>query len=233
MTDNYNSAADFLRDIFPPRRIRVLGAGRFGRLAAQRLKVRFPEALLSVTDRDAQRVSEITARLEIPGDVDECISSVSRAKLEDDVWLIPSVPVHVAFEWVLNELGRAGNCRRLPVPEEVAFKIPNPIRAPSGALYASFATFVCPDYCSEPDEICTHTGKKRPGDLYELLGGVDAPGFDVVVLRSRQLAPGVGGYPGRSLRKLADEVGAKPGAWLIATSCRCHAVINALEWRTR
>ena len=114
--------------------------------------------------------------------------------------MVPSVPVHVAFEWVLNELGRPGTSRRLPVPEEVGSQVPNPLRAPSGALYASFATFVCPDYCSEPDEICTHTGKERPGNLYDFLGGVDVPGFDVLVLRSWQLAPGVGGYPGRSLR---------------------------------
>lgn len=233
MADNYNSAADSFRDFFPPRRIRVLGAGRFGRLAAERLKDRFPDALLSVTDRDARRVSEISAELGIPGEVDECISSISRAEPEDDLWLVPSVPVHVAFEWVLNELNRPGNCRRLPVPEEVDLRVPNPIRTPSGTVYASFATFVCPDYCSEPDEICTHTGKKRPGNLYEFLSGVEAPGFDVLVLRSWQLAPGVGGYTGRSLRKLAAEVGKKPGAWLIATSCRCHGVINALEWKPR
>ena len=220
-------------EIFPPRRIRVLGAGRFGRLAAERLKHRFPDALLSVTDRDAARLSQISGELGVTGEVAECISSISRAEPDDDLWLVPSVPVHVAFEWVLNELNRSGNSRRLPVPEEVDSKVPNPIRVPSGTVYASFATWVCPDYCSEPDEICTHTGKKRAGNLYEVLSGVRVPGFEVFVLRSWQLAPGVGGYPGRSLRELAAGVGAKPGACLIATSCRCHAVINALEWSAR
>ncbi|HIJ69047.1 MAG TPA: hypothetical protein HPP57_06055, partial [Deltaproteobacteria bacterium] len=116
---------------------------------------------------------------------------------------------------------------------EVDSKLPNPIRVPSGTLYASFATFLCPDYCSEPEEICTHTGKERPGNLYEVFGGVLASGFDVAVLRSWQLAPGVGGYPGRSLRQLLAGIGSKPGRYLIATSCRCHGVMDALEWRTK
>src|SRR5208337_442910 len=84
-----NLASNFFQDIFPPRCIRVLGAGRFGRLAAERLKRRFPEALLSITDRDAARVDEITRNLGIPGEVEECIQSISRIEPPDDLWLIP------------------------------------------------------------------------------------------------------------------------------------------------
>jgi hypothetical protein len=230
---SHSLASKFFQDIFPPRRIRVLGAGRFGRLAAERLRRLFPEALLSITDQDAARVDEITRNLGIAGEVEECIQSISRIEPPDDLWLIPAVPVHVGFEWAMNELNRAGEVRRLAVPDPVDSKLPNPIRVPSGTLYASFATFVCPDYCSEPDEICTHTGKERPGNLYEVFGGVLASGFDVAVLRSWQLAPAVGGYPGRSLRELLARIGSKPGRYLVATSCRCHGVMDALEWRTK
>ncbi len=230
---SHSLVSNLFQDIFPPRRIIVLGAGRFGRLAAERLRRRFPEALLSITDRDAARVHEIARDLGVQGEVEECIQSISRIEPPDDLWLIPAVPVHVGFEWAINELNRVGEVRRLPVPEEVDSKLPNPIRVPSGTLYASFATFLCPDYCSEPDEICTHTGKERPGNLYEVFGGVLAPGFDVAVLRSWQLAPGVGGYPGRSLRQLLAGIGSKPGRYLVATSCRCHGVMDALEWRTK
>ena len=233
MTKSPHAAADLFGAGFPPRRIKVLGAGRFGRLAAVRLKERFPEAALSVTDSDARRVSEISRELEIAGEVGECIASLGGAEPEDDLWLVPSVPVHVAFEWVLSELGRSGNPQRLPVPREVDAQVPNPFRISSDTLYASFATFLCPDHCSEPDELCTHTGKKRSGNLFEVLGGIDVPGFSVRVLRSLQLAPGVGGYPAQSLCRLAAEIGAEPGGWLLATSCRCHAVINGLEWPTK
>ncbi|MGO9313279.1 MAG: hypothetical protein ACLQBD_01655 [Syntrophobacteraceae bacterium] len=227
-----NSASNFFQDIFPPRCIRVLGAGRFGRLAAERLKSRFPDALLSITDRDADRVDAITRDLGIEGRVEDSILSISGIS-PDDLWLIPAVPVHLGFEWALNELNRVAEVRRLPVPEEVGLKVPNPICVPSGTLYASFATFVCPDYCSEPEEICTHTGKGRPGNLYEVFGGVLASGFNVAVLRSWQLAPGVGGYPGRSLTELLAAIGSKPGRYLVATSCRCHGVMDALEWRAK
>ena len=147
---SHGLASNLFQDIFPPRLIRVLGAGRFGRLAAERLRRLFPEALLSITDRDAARVDEITRILGIPGEVEECIQSISRIEQPDDLWLIPAVPVHVGFEWAINELNRVGEVRRLPVPGEVDSKLPNPIRVPSGTVYASFATFVCPDYCSEP-----------------------------------------------------------------------------------
>jgi hypothetical protein len=227
------TAADFFEDVYPPRRIRVLGAGRFGRIAVERLKSRFPEALLAVTDRDASRVAQICEEFDITGEVAECIASMGGAEPEEDVWFIPSVPVHVAYEWVLAGLGRSANPRRLSVPEEFDVQAPNPMRTPSGVVYASFATFRCPDYCNEPDQTCTHTGKKRPGNLYEVLGAVRVAGFEVIVQRSFQLAPGVGGYPGRSLRELAARVGARPGACLLATSCRCHAVINALEWSAK
>ena len=226
-------ASSSLRDIFPPRRIRVLGAGRFGRLAAERLKRRFPDAFLSIVDREAAKVEEIARELGIPGEVEECIRSICRMEPDNDLWVVPAVPVHVGFEWLANELARAGDVRRLPVPREVESKVPNPVRSPNGTLYASFATFICPDYCSEPDEICTHTGKDRPGNLYEVLRNVPAPGFDVAVLRSWQLAPGVGGYPGRSLQDLLAGIVRKPGKYLVATSCRCHGVIDALEWKSR
>ncbi len=220
-------------DIFPPRRIRVLGAGRFGRLAAERIGRLFPDALLSITERDAAKADRVARDLGIPIEVEESVRSIVRIPPADDLWLIPAVPVHVGFEWALDQLGRDAEVHRLPVPQEADLTVPNPIRAPSGTLYASFATFMCPDYCSEPDEICTHSGKARPGNLHEIFGRLFVPGFDVAVLRSWQLAPGVGGYPGRSLNGLLGMLGSKPGRYLVATSCRCHGVMDALEWRTQ
>jgi len=227
----YDLVSDLFGDIFPPRRVRILGAGRFGRLAAERLKLRFPNALLSVTDRSAAKVDEITRDVGIEGEVQECIRSIGRIEMADDLWLIPAVPVHVGFEWVVSQLERVAQVRTISVPEEVDSKVPNPVRGPAGTLYASFATFTCPDYCSEPEEICTFTGKGRLGNLYDIFGRVPASGFDVAVLRSWQLAPGVGGYPARSLRELLAGIVLKPGRYLVATSCRCHGVMDALQWK--
>lgn len=225
-----NSPSSVFSDIFPPRQIRILGAGRFGKLAAERLRRRFPDAILSITERDAAKADELSD-LGIAIEMEDSVQNICRVPPADDAWLVPAVPVHVGFEWLLNTLKRTTQVHRLPVPKDVDPKVPNPIRTASGTIYTSFATFICPDYCSEPGEICTKTGKMRPGNLYEVLNSVFVPGYDVAVLRSWQLAPGVGGYPGISLRELHWLVGSKPGRYLIATSCRCHGVVNALEWK--
>ena len=44
----------------------------------------------------------------------------------------------------------------------------------------------------------------------------------VGVLRSIQLAPGVGGLPVHEMLQLKQEVGRLGGEWLLATACRCH-----------
>ena len=217
-------------DIFPPRRIHILGAGRFGRMAAERLKDRFPEAFIKITDEDAGKIAKTKLEVGIAGEVEESISAITKAPLPPDLWLIPAVPIHVGFEWVLRELSRDTPAKRLSVPESADARVPNPIRSQAGTLYASFATFICPDYCKEPDRTCTKTGKTRQGNLFQVFGGIELPQFDTLVLRSWQLAPGVGGYPARALREMLSTISQKPGKYIIGTSCRCHGVLDALEW---
>jgi len=150
-------------------------------------------------------------------------------------WVIPAVPIHVAFEWLFNTLRKDENLEveRLNVPEEADKQVPNPFRMSRETLYASFADFVCPDNCSEPADICTKTKEPRKGNLYEVLAKIDVSGFTPLVLRSHQLAPGVGGYTPESMNKLLHRVLETPGKYLIATSCRCHGVIDALSWQKK
>lgn len=194
-----------------------------------RLKRRFPDAVLSIADESAEKIERVRRELGIPGEVGDSLQLLMRDSLPEHVWIIPAVPVHLGFQWILRELNRTGTAAIVSVPEDADAQVPNPIRS-SGTLYASFATFICPDRCTEPDEICTHTGRGRPGNLYELFGGIRVPGFDVAVLRSWQLAPGVGGYPVRSLIGMLGKIRSGSAKCLVATSCRCHGVINGLEW---
>ncbi len=217
-------------DIFPPREVRILGAGRFGTMAAEKMKRKFPDAAITITDHNQEKVERVGLETGVASEAGDAIRSITMRPLSDFVWVVPAVPVHVGFEWLLHELSGKGQVTRLAVPEGAAPQVPNPISAPSGTVYASFATFICPDFCVEPEEMCTKSGKPRITNLFEVFDEISVPGFTPVVLRSWQLAPGVGGYPGRSLDELLKAVARAPGKYLVGTSCRCHGVLDALEW---
>ncbi len=226
-------ASKVFADIFPPREIRILGAGRFGSLAAEKTRNKFPDAAITITDRDAGKVERVSREVGITGEVNDVILSLTGHPPADHVWVVPTTPVHVGFEWVMHELSKERDgVTRLSVPAAAAAQVPNPIRPAAGAtIYASFATFICPDFCPEPEEACTKSGEARIMNLFEVFAEIVIPEFTPVVLRSWQLAGGVGGYPARSMKDLLGAVAQRPGKYLIGTSCRCHGVLDALEWR--
>ena len=214
----------------PPESIWILGAGRFGRIAAERLRQRHPKTNLLVVDQQPKRLMEIHETLHIAVHREDAIGFLQQRPLAEDQWIVPAVPIHVAWLWLLQALEGTGVVRPLGVPTAVDEQVPNPHRAETGTLYASFATFRCPDACSEPEVICTHTGLPRTGNLFERLAQIQVPEFRVEVVRSWQLAPGVGGYRGEQLLTAAANIQAGPSHWIVATSCRCHAVIDALAF---
>ncbi|HBD08103.1 MAG TPA: hypothetical protein DCZ69_07550 [Syntrophobacteraceae bacterium] len=215
----------------PPESIWILGAGQFGYIAAQRLAGRYPKADLLVVDQRRQRLRKLQETVEVPVHQEDAIAFIRHHPLTDNQWIVPAVPLHVAWHWLKGMLGEAGTVRALEVPAEVDAQVPNPYRVPTGTLYASFATFRCPDACSEPEELCTHTRAPRLGNLFERLEAIRVQECHIEVVRSWQLAPGVGGYQGSRLKKAATHIQEDPGRWIVATSCRCHAVIDALSFQ--
>lgn len=221
-------------DPFPPRKFWILGAGRFGYMAAQRLGRRHPDSSFTVIDTREEKLTRIREELGFTVHTENALSFLTKTALPEDVWIVPAVPIHVAFQWFIARLRAVGQeVHILSVPEAVDQQIPNPYRAPGGTVYSSFATFLCPDNCSEPEGICTSTGKPRLGNLFEHLSRIELPGIKVVVVRSRQLAPGVGGYPGGYLENKLSELSQSAGTYLVATSCRCHGVLDVLSWTPR
>lgn len=219
-----------LQPPYGPHSIWILGAGRFGRLAAERLSKRYRDADLLVIDRCSDRLISLAEQFGTRASVEDAVDFLSREELREDLWIVPAIPVHAAFQWLLRRAGVLPRAESVPVPESVDPQVPNPFRVPDGTVYASYATFLCPDACSEPEELCTVTQQPRTANLFEELAKMDVPGFGVQVLRSLQLAPGVGGYTGGQLRDLERRVLQEKGPCVVATSCRCHGVINALRW---
>ena len=142
-------------------------------------------------------------------------------------WIIPAIPVHVACKWIKCRLPSSHDVRDMDLPERITALLPNALRGAGGELYSSMADFLCPDDCNEPLGMCSATKAKRPYRLYDLLASIELEPFKTVVVRSRQLCAGAGGYRPVDLFSALKEVQQISGPILLSTSCKCHAVTNA------
>jgi len=211
-------------------RIVILGAGKFGQRAARRLRAGHPDADIRVVDhrqsalRAVEGLGVETALGEGGPYLMDFASEANRS-----AWVVPAIPVHVAYEWMRVRLAPEHRVLPLAVPEPVSARLPNPIRGKGGELFASVADFICPEDCPEPETICTSTGKPRPLVLHAHLASLRFDRFRSVVVVSRQMAPGVGGYPVRSLYSALHEVVSAKTPVLLSTACKCHGVVHAFD----
>jgi hypothetical protein len=203
--------------------ILILGAGHFGVRAIKLLQGK--EYRITVVEKDSGALAALEP---FPGVTvcSEAISYLADAGLSRYAWIVPALPVHVVFSWMLITLQKAGfRCERTPVPRDMP--VPNAYYTPDGTLYASLARDLCPDDCPEPPGYCYKTGEERLLPLYKILRNLNVPNFAVDVLRSHQLRPGVGALSPAELHLLTVTVMKRRMPGIIATSCGCHAVVNA------
>jgi len=208
----------------------IIGAGRFGARAAERLYKKRPEARFIVVDENLEALKRLS-HLPVEKVCQEGASYL-QAHLETDrapAWIIPAVPIHLAFEWVRLKMSDHARIHVVPVPSEISSMLPNPVKGPEGQLCVSYADFPCPDHCSEPFEKCTVTGKPRKGLLYKALEEIVYDDAVSVVIRSHQLAPGVGGYRSAVLKESLDKISQGKGLVLYSTACLCHGVVHAFK----
>ena len=210
----------------------ILGAGHFGSLATKRILQLKKRCNLLVVDHHEDALDDLKDEpLKIIRQ--DAVDFLSSHNGTGDEWIIPAIPEHVAFSWLCQQLTKEGTVRSIAVPAVLDQQIPNPMRGKGGVLYTSFATFRCPEECDEPEEMCSVTRERRQANLYELIQQIEVCGYKSLVVRSHQLAPGVGGYQLSTLWLLLEEVRASEKNILVATACRCHGVINALRFNRR
>ena len=212
------------------KRYWIVGAGKFGQKAAAALIKNRPQVEITLIDRCAGKLPDFpTATLQPVREegVRYLVRHLTAPACAD--WIVPAIPVHVAFEWLRRRLEGRFRLQKIPVPSDILAALPNPIAGPEHRVYASVATFRCPEDCPEPANFCTHTGKPRPCTLNRLLAEIGKRNpATVVVVRSRQLAPGVGGYrPADMFAALDSAVEAAGNPIVLATACRCHGVLDA------
>jgi glycine/D-amino acid oxidase-like deaminating enzyme len=207
----------------------IIGAGHFGQRAAALLNS-VPHTSLWIVDRDLGKLKKM-GRVGAKRIAEDGIRFLAKhfSHLAPSTFIVPAVPVHLAFEWLRAYIHGEGSVSQVPVPRSFGLRLPHTSEGSEGSLLASYADFRCPDDCSEPPSRCTVTGKARGTPLYRLLAEAVPRGFRTHVIRSRQLAPGVGGYRVEDLRELLGKVSETgKGKWLVATACKCHGVVTGL-----
>lgn len=216
---------------FPRNAIFILGAGRFGSRAAKILCSRRKTAIWLIDkDREPLSKQENLPVSRIQMDAVQFLSERFSSLFPENL-LVPSVPVHLAFEWLMSFCGEIS---REDIPGETKMLLPNSWAGSEGSLLVSDADFLCPDDCPEPADHCTITGKRRETPLYQRLREIHAPDHRIHIIRSRQLAPGVGGYMVRDLMDVLENLRRhREEKWLLGTACRCHGIVTAFRIRCK
>jgi len=171
----------------------IIGAGQFGSLALKQLSKKQKDIQFVLIDLDKEKLLKLKApNIEVNhsngvrflNDNLEPGSSVS--------WIIPSLPVHLAWEWCRLKIGPHRLVQTM-LPSGIDSLVPNPMHGTHKNLYVSNADFICPTNCSEPEDVCTVTKRPRKQDMFTRLESLKYKGYTSIVLRSMQLAPGIGG----------------------------------------
>ncbi len=204
-----------------PGDVLVIGGGRFGRLAVRRLGQR----VRSVVEPEPTPALLAAGAPVVKG---EGVAEASRmlAGSEPPAWLAPMLPQHFLARW-LDLVAKPA--QQLALPEVLLPECAHRMQF-GPAWHLSLADFRCPDDCPEPPESCRVTGKPRGEPMYSRLARVALPGASTAVLRSHQLAPGIGALATGELMELAGRVRARRGDWVLASACRCHGVVEALRF---
>ena len=215
-----------------PESIWIIGYGKFGRRAADLLN-NSGRARPQVTVVDSKQPDQVTGGIDyIKADgVRWFVDNFHQTSRVDRI--IPALPVHLAAEWVKERLvAENRTVQQFPIPEKILPLLPNPYKISADTYALSYATFLCPPDCEEPEECCTVTGQSRPEPLYELVNSISLENVVILSIQSRQFAPGAGGFYAGDLWQLLDTVQKhEPAHFLLVTACKCHGIITGLSVR--
>ena len=207
----------------------IIGCGHFGGRAVEKLHRKDPHSKIIAVDKNEERIKNIS-HLPIETVICDGLFYLNKFLSEGRSanYIVPAVPFHLAFEFILSQLKSLGVKRR-KVP--ILPGVPNPMRGKKGDLYTSLANFLCPEDCPEPAQYCTVTKERRAKPLYKILMNLRGP-FESRVIRSHQLGPGMGGFRYMDLLDLLRdlrEIKTPKRLILISTASRCHGVTSALS----
>lgn len=203
-----------------PERVFILGCGVFGSSAAFKVESNWPDCEIHVVDILSELPSAVPGEKHPGMDAVRFLRSALKKERPDDL-VIPCVPEHVAFNWVLSHFGYC-----IPVPVRLMETFPGAIAGRDGCIYSSLSNFRCPSDCSEPADSCMVTGRKREKSLFDIFESISLHSYRNIVVRSHQLLPGVGAFTSGVLFSMLAEVRKDRGRFLVSTASRCHGVVH-------
>ena len=207
----------------------IIGCGYFGSRAAEKLFQKHPHPKIIVVDKNKRALQKVS-RLPVETAVSNGITYLGQFSSEGQKtdYIIPAIPLHLAFEFILSQMKPLG-ARRVKIPPLPG--LPNPMMGNTGDLYTSHANFLCSEDCPEPARYCTITKKRRQKPLYQILNDLEDT-FESTVIRSQQLGPGIGGFRLEALLDLLEDIKRKNSAQsvLVSTASRCHGVTSAFSF---
>lgn len=194
------------------------------------MKKRCPESAITVVDHCPKACEAIAE----PGLNTVCMDGVSYlyhylTDADPPEWIIPVIPVHIVHAWIRLRLLPDISLVPVNIPEYVLESLPNVFSGNTGQIFVSNASFLCPENCSEPRDLCAHTRMPRKQSLYQAIADLSCNGFLNIVLQSEQLAPGIGGIRPVALFNALVAVRQFPESILLSTACRCHGVVQAFR----
>ena len=203
--------------------VTIIGAGRAGKRALEVL-TELGFSRIRVIDPDPRALEPLRSLAEpVAADGVEWLSRGNGNVLRGE-WLVPTLPVHLVFQWLLAVLGR--RARQVEVPARAVADLPGLMETRDKGYTASLAQGLCPSDCDERKG-CAWT-RAQPYTLPQALS-LRSRKWPLELVRSRALAPGLGGYPRSVLERLKNNLESRQGRVMVATACRCHGVIHALE----
>ena len=206
----------------------IIGAGKFGKKAAIAVSKKMKNSEITFVDKNIdtlQNIPDISYNPVKMDGVDFLVKNLKGIDYPD--WILPVIPVHLAYEWIKSKLSEKYRVEPMEIPPEVKRSVPGMINGKNKEIYMSYATFICPDNCPEPLEICSYTGKPRLGILHKALEQIQYKNYRSIIIKSRQLSPGIGGYTPADLYSAMNDITESKTPVLFSTACRCHGVMNA------
>jgi hypothetical protein len=138
---------------------------------------------------------------------------------------------HLLVDWLARSAARAGASVRRAGPGR-RFGLPMERDTRDGDRALSYATWMCPLTCIEPD-LCPHTRGPKDWSLAGDLAGAGGDWDKAFVFPCFHLVYGVGTIPVAGVQAARDRIVRDavrlPRRYLVATSSHCHALATALE----